>query len=170
MNVMIQDMVDAARLEGGQLKLDRKPVDLRHFLHSWLQQNATTMDVGRIHVEVAEDLPPVSADANRLERILINLLSNSLKFSKPGTPVIIDAQQVDHQVEVSVTDQGRGIAPEDLPHLFERFYRAKGEWKTEGVGLSLYITSMLVKAHGGRIRVKSEVGKGSTFYFTLPMA
>jgi signal transduction histidine kinase len=70
-------------------------------------------------------------------------------------------------VEVSVTDQGRGIDPEDLPHLFQRFYRAKGT-TAEGIGLGLYITKQLIEAHGGRIWVESEVGKGSTFYFTLP--
>ena len=71
---------------------------------------------------------------------------------------------------VTVSDQGRGIAPEDIPHLFERFYRAPEARKAEGIGLGLYITRMLVEAHGGRIWVESEVGKGSTFSFTLPVA
>ena len=170
MNVMIQDLVDAARLEGGQLILDIKPVNLRAYLADLLQRSATVFDVGRIHIELPEDLPPVSADLNRLERILSNLLSNALKYSNPGTPVLVRARQTDHLIEVSVQDFGQGIAPEDLPHIFERFYRTKGGRKAEGIGLGLYITMMLVKAHGGRIWVESEVGKGSTFYFTLPVA
>ena len=73
-------------------------------------------------------------------------------------------------MEIAIQDNGHGIAPEDLPYLFERFYRAKGTRHTEGIGLGLYITRMLVEAHGGHIRVESEVGKGSTFSFTLPLS
>ena len=80
------------------------------------------------------------------------------------------AWQDDGQVVVAISDEGPGISPEDLPHLFERFYRAKGARKAEGIGLGLYITRALVEAHGGRVWVESEVGKGSTLYFTLPAA
>lgn len=170
MNVMIQDMVDATRFEGGQLTLNLQPVALGPYLADLLTRAATVLDVGRIRVEVPADLPPVTADYARLERIFINLLSNALKYSDPDTPVIIRACRTDGEVEVSICDQGRGIAPDDLPHLFERFYRAKGTQKTEGIGLGLYITRLLVKAHGGRIRVASKLGKGSTFSFTLPVA
>ena len=100
----------------------------------------------------------------------MNMLSNALKYSDPGTPVCLQAREKDGQVVVTISDQGKGIAPEDLPHLFERFYRAKGTRKTEGIGLGLYITRVLVEAHGGRLWVESEVGKGSTFFFTLPVA
>jgi signal transduction histidine kinase len=111
---------------------------------------------------------PLSADYNRLERILTNVLSNALKYSDPGTPVWVRARQTGHEVEVAITDQGYGIAPDDLSRLFERFYRAK-ETRAEGIGLGLYITKQLVEAHGRRIWVESEVGKGSTFTFTLPV-
>ena len=120
-------------------------------------------------MEVPDDLPPVFADYARLERIVINLLTNALKYSSPETPVIIRAQQQGAMVGVSITDHGRGITPEDISHLFEQFYRAKREHGTEGIGLGLYITKRLVEAHGGHIRVESEVGKGSTFSFTLPV-
>jgi len=170
MNVMIQDLVDAARLEGGQLHLELQPVDLQTYLPDLLQRAAAAMETDRVRLDLPDDLPPVRADYNRLERIVTNLLSNALKYSDPGTPVHIRAHHVDGQVEVSLTDQGRGIDPEDLPHLFERFYRVKGERKAERIGLGLYITRMLVEAQGGLVRVKSEVGKGSTFYFTLPLA
>ncbi|MHB9131242.1 MAG: PAS domain-containing sensor histidine kinase [Armatimonadota bacterium] len=169
MNVMIEDLVDAARLEGGQLELKREPVDLCRYLTDLLQRNAETMDVTRIRLEIPADLPVASADYNRLERIITNLLSNALKYSDPSTPVLVRASQRDPWVEIAVSDQGPGILPEDLPHLFERFYRAKGERKTEGIGLGLYISRMLVEAHGGHIRVESAVGKGSTFSFTLPV-
>jgi len=170
MNVMIQDLVDAARLEGGKLQLNRQLVNLGAYLRELLQRSAAAMEVDRIQLEIPSNLPPVAADYDRLERIMTNLLSNALKYSAPGTPVWVRARQECDDVVVSVTDQGAGIDPRDLPHIFERFYRVKGERKTESVGLGLYITRMLVEAHGGHIRVESEVGKGSTFTFTLPVA
>jgi len=95
-------------------------------------------------------------------------LSNAMKYSPPETEVVVTAEIQHGEVTVSVTDSGAGIAREELSHLFERFYRAKGTRKAEGLGLGLYITKMLVEAMGGRIWVESEVGKGSTFSFALP--
>jgi PAS domain S-box-containing protein len=170
MNVMIQDLVDAARMEGNQLQLLLQPVGLRSYLENLLQRSATAMDVKSIRLQIQEELPPVSADYNRLERIFVNLLSNALKYSEPDSPIVVNARQTDDRVEISVIDQGCGIPPEDLIHIFDRFYRVKKARKAEGIGLGLYITRMLVEAHGGTIRVESEVGEGSTFSFTLPIA
>ncbi|OPZ87987.1 MAG: Sensor histidine kinase YycG [bacterium ADurb.Bin429] len=82
----------------------------------------------------------------------------------------VNARREDGEIAVAVRDRGRGIAPDDLPHLFQRFYRARGERRAEGIGLGLYITRLLVEAHGGRIGVESVPGEGSTFTFTLPVA
>lgn len=169
MNVMIQDLVDAARLEGGQLVLQRRPLPLRAYLDDLLTRASTTLDVSRIVLEVPEQLPRVSADDDRLERIFTNLLSNALKYSPADRPVIVGARVVDGDVEVSVRDFGSGISAEDLSHLFERFFRVAGT-QQEGIGLGLYITKHLVEAHGGHIRVDSTPGVGSTFAFTLPTA
>ena len=169
MSVLIQDLVDLARAEGEQLQLICQPVLLHDYLADLLLRQAAVLDTERIVTAVPADLPPVTADPDRLERIFVNLLSNALKYSGPDTPVTVRARRQDGEVEVSVADRGLGIAPEDLPHLFERFYRAKGERGTEGIGLGLYITRLLVEAHGGRIRVESEPGQGSTFSFTLPV-
>ncbi|MBI2865500.1 MAG: PAS domain S-box protein [Chloroflexi bacterium] len=169
MNAMIQDLVDSARVEAGQLQLERRPVDLKSFMSELLQRGTGVLDVGRVRLEIPADLPPVSADPNRLERIITNLLTNALKYSPPGTEVSIVANRTDGEVRVSVTDKGVGIGPDDLPHIFERFYMAKGARKTEGLGLGLYITKMLVEAHGGSVWVESEMGKGSTFHFSLPI-
>ncbi len=168
MNAMIQDLVDMARVESRQLALENAAVNLRHFMLDLRQRVAGALDTGRIQVEMPEGLPSVWADSGRLERILMNLLSNAVKYSEAA--VRVAARSVDGEVEVSVSDRGAGIAPADLPHLFERFYRAKGTRKAEGLGLGLYITRMLVEAMGGRISVESEPGKGSTFAFTLPIA
>lgn len=170
MNGMIQDLVDSARAEGGQLELKRQPVDLHTYIDDVLKRSAAALDSSRIHVEMPADLPAVFADYNQLERILINLLSNALKYSNPDTPVQVRARRIDDEVEVSVTDTGPGIAPEDIPHLFARFYRAHAGKTMEGIGLGLYIARILVEAHGGHIGVVSELGKGSTFTFTLPVA
>ena len=170
MNVMIQDLVDTARFEGGQFELALQSVDLAAYLNDLLIRLVATLDVARITPDLPADLPPVCADYDRLERILVNLLSNAQKYSTPDTPILLRAEQQEHEVRISVSDQGPGISSDVLPHLFERFYRVPGERKAEGIGLGLFITRMLVEAHGGRVGVESEVDKGSIFWFTLPIA
>ncbi|MGI5837686.1 MAG: ATP-binding protein [Chloroflexota bacterium] len=170
MNSMIKDLVDSTRLESKQLRLDKQPVDLRLFVFEMLDRNSMVLDVSRIRVEISEDLPSVSADKDRLERIFTNLLSNGLKYSPPSSEVEVRASRTDGEVTVSIVDHGAGIAPEDIPKLFQRFSRITGKYKPEGLGLGLYITKLLVEAHGGRIWVDSELGKGSSFSFTLPIA
>lgn len=169
MKLMIQDLVDSARMESGQLRLEVHPTDLRDFVIDLLDRAAPLIDTRRVKVDVADDLPPALADASRLERILVNLLSNALKYSDPKTDVRVTARRVDGRDEVSVIDQGAGISDKDLPHIFDRFYRAEGGG-TEGLGLGLYITKMLVEAHGGSIWAESRKGKGSSFSFSLPVA
>jgi len=170
MEAMIQDLVDSARLEAGQLQPQKQVVDLDAFTSDLLQRAGTLMDIGRIKIEIPANLPPVSADPDQLERIFTNLLTNALKYSPPETQVLVKAERTNGEVVVSVADRGVGIAPEDLPHIFERFYQPRAGRRLEGLGLGLYITKMLVEAHGGRIWGESEPGKGSTFYFTLPAA
>lgn len=170
MNAMIQDLVDSARLDAGQLQLDLKPLDLPSFILDLKERLARAIDAERIRVASPEGLRSVSADANRLERILLNLISNALKYSPKETEVLVRVEEGAEAVVTSVTDRGVGIPPDDLPHIFERFYRAEGARKAEGLGLGLYITKMLIEAHGGRIWAESEVGQGSTFHFTLPLA
>ena len=170
MNAMIQDLVDMARLEGRQFTLSLETVALQAYVPDLLARLQNILPVQRILTELPPDLPPVRADYSRLERMLLNLLTNAFKYSTAETPVRLQASRQGDEIVIMVSDQGRGIAPQDISHLFERFYRAGSERKAEGIGLGLYITRLLVEAHGGRIWVESEVGKGSTFAFTLPMA
>lgn len=170
MDVMIQDLVDVTRLESGQFLLECVTVNLSRYLDDLLHQVRMVLDISRIQVEIPDDLPPVSADCARLERILVNLLSNALKYSNPDTPVRVRARLQDNTAVFAIIDQGKGIPPKVIPHLFERFYRVPSERKAEGIGLGLYITRVLVEAHGGQIRVESTVDKGSVFSFTLPVA
>lgn len=170
MNVIIQDLLDSARLETGQMQLDKQPVDLKRLICELLQRLAQSIGDRPVTINVPEDLPQVTADPNQTERILTNLLANALKYSPPATEVSLGAERIDHEIRVSVADQGCGIAPENLPHIFDRFFRVKAAGTTEGLGLGLDIAKGLVEAHGGRIWARSELGKGSTFYFTLPLA
>ncbi len=169
MNRMIQDLVDSARLESGQVRRNCVRLDLRAFLLEMRERMGEAMDAERIRVEASEDIPAVLSDPNDLERILMNLLTNALKYSDSGTEVTVTLVSRGGEVVTSVSDLGPGISPEELPHLFQRYHRTRRTRGTrEGLGLGLYITRMLVEAYGGNIWVESEVGKGSTFHFSLP--
>ena len=170
MNTMIQDLVDAARLAGAQLELAITRVDVARYLADLLDRVKLTLAVERIVTDIAPDLPPVAADDDRLERILLNLLSNALKYSPDDSPVTIRARRQGSTIVIAISDRGKGILPEEQAHIFDRFYRVKGERKVEGIGLGLYITRLLVEAHGGRIWVESQPGQGSVFSFALPIA
>jgi PAS domain S-box-containing protein len=169
MNMMIEDMVDAARLEGGQLVLNREPVDMGDFIIELLNRACSAMDVDRFQLDIAMGLPNVLADPDRLERIVLNLLTNALKYSPPNKKIRLQVRPSECGVAMAVIDQGNGISPRDLPHIFECYYRSPGERRRDSVGLGLYITRMLVEAHGGRIYAESYPGRGSTFTFTLPV-
>lgn len=170
MSGMIQDLVETTLLEAGQLPLTTGPVDLAETVPELLERLRDAVDVGRVHLAVAPGLVPVQADPPRLERILVNLLTNALKYSPASSPVEIELAPAPGGARVSVTDRGIGISPEDQAHVFDRFYRARGQRRPEGLGLGLYITRLLVEAHGGHIEVTSALGQGSTFTVHLPAA
>jgi len=171
METMIRDLVDSARLEAGQVQLSAVPLDLCSYVFDLRRRLMGATGAKRIRVKAPLCLPMVLADPDRLERVLGNLLGNALKYSPPDGEVTVTLAEQDGSVEVSVSDRGPGIAPEELPHLFERYYRARaGRQCSEGLGLGLYIAKSLVEAHGGHIWVESELGKGTTFFFTLPLA
>jgi PAS domain S-box-containing protein len=170
MEAMIADLVDSARLEAGQVQLQLAPVDLAAVLAPAAQHSSTPEQAGRIHLDLPQPTPCVLADPGRLERVLVNLLTNALKYSPDDRPVLVKAGREDGHAVVSVVDQGVGIPPEETPRLFARYYRTRSAGKTEGLGLGLYVARLIVEAHGGKIWVDSEPGKGSTFSFTLPLA
>jgi len=169
MSRMIDDLTEVSHLETGEIPLQRKPVRLDAWLPEFLQQNRKELATERMRLDFAENLPPVSADPHRLERILLNLLDNAEKYSPPDKPISISVHRQDGEVVIAVADRGQGIPSEDMPFIFDRFYRATHQRKGVGIGLGLYITKALVEAHGGRIWVESEIGQGSTFSFTLPV-
>jgi len=168
MKGMMEDLVDMARTENGGITLQLEWVDLREFLPEFLERNRVSMDVGRISLDLPEELPPVLADPLRLERIMGNLLSNALKYSSPEASILLGLQLHGEEVLFSIADEGKGIAPEELSRIFDLFYRSGWErQQRDGLGLGLFITRTLVEGHGGRLWAESTIGKGSTFYFTL---
>ncbi|HKZ50516.1 MAG TPA: ATP-binding protein, partial [Dehalococcoidia bacterium] len=170
LSTMIADLVDSARLESGRLQLRKEDVSLPDLVSAMAPALVGSDAQQRVRIEPAGHLPKVTADPERLERVVANLLTNALKYSPDDSEVLVRLQAVDGEVVTSVVDRGIGVHPEDLPYIFDRFYTAKTSGKAEGLGLGLYITKMLVEAHGGRIWAESEPGEGSSFSFTLPLA
>ncbi len=171
MNGMIQELADAARLESGQVQLNLGPVDLSAFALDLRERMADPGDAQRIRVEAPGRLPMVLADSDRLERILRNLLSNALKYSPPDAEIRVTMVPKNGTVVTEIADRGEGMSPEEVANLFQRYYRTEtARERKGGLGLGLYVTKGLVEAHGGEVWVQSEEGKGSTFYFSLPVA
>jgi signal transduction histidine kinase len=168
MNSLIGDLVDSIYLESGALHLSKEPLAPGEFLAGLLGAGGP-YDAERFRVEVPADLPSVPGDPARLARVVQNLAGNALKYSDPGSIIRVDARRSGHELVISIADRGPGVAPADLPRIFERFYRGGPRGKIEGLGLGLYISRLIVAAHGGRIWCESTVGEGSTFSFTLPL-
>jgi signal transduction histidine kinase len=124
-----------------------------------------------IKTVIPADLPAIQGDANRLKQVFVNLTNNAIKYSDDNGQVSIELKTLNGEVAIEVADTGPGILPENLSHLFERFYRVPdAEGFTEGTGLGLTIAQRIVEEHGGRIEVESEIGKGSLFRCYLPVA
>ena len=167
---LIQDLMDSTRLDASRLILKKRPLDLAAVIRDLLARNGEVMPIDRIRITSPQDLPPIPADPDRLERIVVHLLNNALRYSPAKSEVsVVLARQGDMAV-TSVADHGSGIDPADLPHLFARFYRtSSARAMGDGLGLGLYIAKGLVEAHAGRIWVESTPGRGSIFSFSLPI-
>lgn len=167
MERMLRDLTDAARLEVGELRLVREPVELKAFVDHLLEVEQGVLDSTRVKNLVEPELPPLDVDPDRLDRILVNLFGNALKYS--DGEVRVAAERNGDSALITVADRGAGIPPGDLPRLFERYYRGLRH-EGEGLGLGLFIVKGLVEAHGGAIEVASVPGEGSTFTLRLPLA
>ena len=169
---LIDDVLDLAKVEAGQIELEVSPFSLREALERGVvivRERATRDDV-RVSLSADPGVDTVTGDERRIRQVVFNLLSNAVKFAPAGSTVDVAATRVDGEVRVSVSDSGPGIAPEDRARIFEEFQQAAaGREQREGTGLGLALSRRLVELHGGHIWVDSEVGKGSTFVFTLPM-
>ncbi len=173
MRQLIDDLLDLAHIDSG-LQIKPEPVAMQMVIMEAVTGLRSMADEKQLQVtvDIAENLPPAAGDEHRLYQIMVNLLSNAIKYTPPEGHVRVEARQTGENILVSVADDGLGISPEDQAQIFERFYRVRRPETDgiEGTGLGLAIVKSLVEAHGGEIGLKSHLGEGSTFYFTVPIA
>jgi K+-sensing histidine kinase KdpD len=169
---LIEDLLQMSQIEAGILRIDPQPVKLPRLTQRVVKKARSSSDKHSFNVTFANDFPQVHADARRLEQVLRNLVENAVKYSPEGGTVTVRGDVEGKQAIVSVSDEGIGIASEDLARVFDRFYRADGDAvrRAGGTGLGLSICQGIVQVHGGRIWAESQPGAGSTFRFTLPLA
>jgi PAS domain S-box-containing protein len=172
LNRMVGDLMDLSRLEASRLELARQRVDLTALAHAAAERARLEADDRPFDVRAPGAVPEVDADPDRLMQVLENLLTNAVKYGKPGTPVVLSIAREGGEVAVSVTNEGRVLTPEEITNIFQRFQRTNSAklQGIQGVGLGLYITRSLVEAHGGRITVESSPEGATTFRFTVPVA
>jgi signal transduction histidine kinase len=172
MQRVVGDILDLARFRAGRVQLQLRRFDATELVSSAVASVAPVADARRqtIRLVAPSEPVPVFGDYRRLEQALVNLLSNAGKHSPEGAPITVTVDSTDDKVSWSVADEGHGISPADQARLFERFFVAERDRReaTAGVGLGLSITRLIVEAHGGRIDVRSQVGRGSTFTIVVP--
>src|SRR5690606_34127540 len=162
-------LLESSRLESSTVPLDLEPLDLAEVVRASATHVVGPGEGGRIVVD-APDAVVTRMDPEQIERVVTNLLRNALQHAPGSTPIRVTVRSGAGGPVVSVADEGPGIAPEALGRLFERYQRLAPRAGGDGHGLGLYISRLIVEAHGGRIWVESEPGKGSTFSFSLPVA
>jgi two-component system, OmpR family, phosphate regulon sensor histidine kinase PhoR len=167
---MAQELLDLSRIESGQVQLNFESISPRTLLYAAADRMKTQAERANIKLNVltADGLPNIRADKARLEQVLVNLIHNAVKFTKPGGEITLEAEAVDSGARCAVRDTGTGIPAESLSRIFERFYRVDSSRTGSGTGLGLSISRHIVEAHGGKIWAESEEGRGSTFYFYIP--
>lgn len=172
---LINDLLDASRMMSGTLKLHRIEFDLKRLCERVASRQQSQTDRHRIVSEFPAQFPIVNADSDRIEQVITNLLTNAIKYTAGGEirirGEVIGTTETDRFVSISVSDEGEGLAPDELPYLFDKFYRvSKTATSAKGVGLGLYICAAIVRGHGGKISVANRTDRsGAVFTFTLPL-
>ena len=174
-DMLIQDLLDTTRMRGGRLHVTPHPVDAVAIAERSVEGLRPLADAGRIalRLDLPPNLPDVYADSERIVQLLSNLIGNAIKFTPPDGSVTLSAHLDGDEVLFVVTDTGEGIAPDEMPHVFEQFYQAPrqmGRGSRHGAGLGLAISRGIVEAHGGNIWMESALGVGTTVRFSLPVA
>jgi two-component system sensor histidine kinase ResE len=170
---LVNDLLDLALIEAGELELEKEPVAAMELIRQVRTKLLPLAAEKEVEIVVAErELPPVWGHRDRLQQIFINLLTNALRYTPPGGTISIETFRAAAGLGINISDTGAGIAPADLPYIFERFYKQeKARTRSEaGTGIGLAIVKGLVEAHGGQIQVRSQLGQGTTFTLTLPLA
>jgi protein-histidine pros-kinase len=164
---LVRELLEMAYVESDHIEIHPEPVELAGFLASVLERAVSSYDRDRVRLEIAEP-STVSAERSRIERVVVNFVQNAIKYSPPGSPIVVRLDVRDDRAVVSVTDRGPGLAPEERSYVFDKYKRASSAGKTEGLGLGLYISRKIVEAHGGDIGVDSAPGQGASFFLRLP--
>jgi K+-sensing histidine kinase KdpD len=167
---LVANLLQASRIQAGGLKMDPGPLDLAEMTRKVVRKFAARSPHHTLRAHFPENMPTVWADRERIEEVLLNLLDNAVKYSPNASLIRIEGQVTDEAVIVSVGDKGMGIPLREQGRIFDRFQRVDNAASrtTQGAGLGLYICRAILEAHGGSIWVESELGKGSTFFFSLP--
>lgn len=171
-NGLVNDLLELSRMESGQFRIEAEPIALEPVVQGVKKQFSETASSQAVDIvtDFADDLPMVMADGEKLTQIFVNLVENALKFTSAEGRITIHAQPGEDCIRIVLKDTGIGVAPQHLPHLFERFYKANRSRRDSGTGLGLSIVKQLVEAHGGQITVESQEGEGCAFAFTVPRA
>lgn len=169
LTLMVSNLLDLSRIEGGALKPDRDWHDIAELIHDVVRRIARQAGERTIEVDVADDLPVVFMDYIEIAQVLVNLVGNAINYSPNGSVITITAETAGNDLVVRVRDRGSGIPSASLPHIFTTFYRVREHGPVAGSGIGLSICKGLVEAHGGRIWAESRVGEGTTMSFTLPL-
>jgi signal transduction histidine kinase len=165
---MIDDLLDASRLQAGGLSLNQSDVAVPALASRVVARFSSQSPKHHLVTDFPENFPVIIGDETRLEQVIANLVSNSLKYTPKGE-IKISGSVRSEQVIVCVSDEGGGIDPQDLPHIFDRFYRSTNAVKhTKGAGLGLYLARAIVEAHGGRIWADATTNQGAKICFSLP--
>lgn len=168
---LIGDLVDASAINAGKLSLDIQTCAADELVHEAVEAFRSNAELREIALEAeAHDDTPVACDHDRVIQVLSNLIDNALRFTPRKGRVTVSAVRRNGSIRFAVSDTGRGIAPDVLPHLFDRFWRVQAPRAGTGTGLGLYIAKGILTAHGSSLAVESELGVGSTFSFELRVA
>jgi len=170
MTSMINGFLNVSRLESGKIVLDRREFDLYELLQEIVAETNLTSSTHSIQVDQCSAIQ-VNADVDKIASVLTNLVSNAMKYSPKGRPIRVHCEKKEDVVIVSVRDEGMGIPAEDLPHIFDRYFRSENQQTRHisGFGIGLYLSAEIIHRHHGKIWAESESGKGSIFYFSLPL-
>ena len=171
MTQLVTELTELSRIETGKAELRIELLELNTLLEEVISELKPQVERQNLTLEttLAEDLPTIPADKDRLRQVMINLIHNAIKFNRPGGDIRVSTKLSGDSVIVEVADTGIGVAKENLPHIFERFYKADRARTGHGSGIGLAIVKHVVEAHGGKVRAKSEQDRGSTFTFNLPV-
>jgi signal transduction histidine kinase len=173
MNRLIHDLLDVSAIDAGRLEIERGACAVGALVTDTIEAMQPLAQEKQLPLEcvvpAGVEALSVDCDRERVLQIFSNLVGNAIKFSEPGQRILISAERDGQSVRFAISDEGAGIAPEHVAHLFDRFWRVRGR-KRDGTGLGLWIVKGLVEAHGGRVSVDTALEKGSTFSFTLPLA